>query len=74
MAATNLKTDTLLATPPVAVVAASVAGISLQEWVYVLTIMYTLFLIGEKVWKYFKAWQERKIFRASLTLPPKGGE
>lgn len=74
MAGTNLKTDTLLATPPVAVVAASVAGMALQDWVYLLTITYTLFLIGEKVWKYFKAWQERKSFRASMGLPPEPKE
>lgn len=67
MAAT-LKTDTILATPPVAVAMASFAGMALQDWVYALTITYTLFLIGEKVWKYFKAWQERKIFRAALDM------
>jgi len=74
MAGTNLKTDTMLATPPVAVVAASVAGIALQDWVYILTITYTLFLIGEKLWKWFKAWQERKIFRAAMGLPPESEE
>lgn len=43
----------------------------MQEWVYILTIMYTLFLIGEKLWRWFRAWQGRKIFRASMDLPEK---
>lgn len=64
-----LKTDTVLATPPITVAAATMAGIALQDWVYILTITYTVFLICEKLWKWFKAWQERKIFRASMDLP-----
>ena len=71
MALASMKTDSALATPPIAVAAATLAGVSLQEWVYILTIMYTLFLIGEKLWRWFKAWQERKIFRASMELPEK---
>lgn len=64
-----MKTDSVLATPPIAVSAVTLAGVSLQEGVYILTIMYTLFLIGEKLWRWFKAWRARKIFRASLDLP-----
>lgn len=74
MAQTKLKTDTLLASPPVAVAAVTLAGLTLQDWVYALTITYTLFLIGEKLWRWFKAWQERKIFRASMDLPPERKE
>lgn len=72
MARLPLKTDTIMATPPVAVVAASVAGIPLQDWVYILTITYTVFLIGEKLFRWFRAWQERKTFRAAMELPPEG--
>jgi hypothetical protein len=71
MAGTNLKTDSVLATPPLTVAAATLAGFTLQDWVYALTITYTLFLIGEKLFRWWKAWQERKIFRASMDLPDK---
>lgn len=74
MAQINLKTDTVLAAPPVAVVTATLAGIPIQEWVYILTALYTVFLIAEKLFKWWKAWQERKIFRASLDLPPEKKE
>lgn len=74
MPQSKLKADTVLAAPPVAVVTATLAGIPVQEWVYILTAVYTLFLIGEKLWKWFKAWQDRKIFRASLDLPPEKKE
>jgi hypothetical protein len=74
MARIDLKADAVLATPPVAVVTATLTGIPIQEWVYILTALYTLFLIGEKLFKWFKAWQERKIFRASLELPPERKE
>lgn len=60
MQATKLKTDTMLAAPPVAVATATIAGMALQDWVYVLTITYTLFLIGEKLWRWYRAWQARK--------------
>jgi len=74
MAGTNLKTDTVLATPPVAVVTATLAGIALQDWVYILTCIYTVCLLGDWIWKKLKAWQERKIFRASMRLPPESEE
>lgn len=64
MAGTNLRTDAALATPPVAVVTATLAGISLQDWVYILTCIYTLCLLGDWLWKKFRAWQGRKGGRA----------
>lgn len=60
MQAIKLKADTILATPPIAVATATVAGFALQDWVYLLTITYTLFLIGEKLWRWYRAWQARK--------------
>lgn len=71
MARISVKADTVLATPPLTVAAVTLAGISLQEWVYILTAIYTCLLIADWVWKKFKAWQERKIFRASMDLPDK---
>lgn len=60
MQAFKLKTDTMLATPPVAVAVASLGGMTMQDWVYALTITYTLFLIGEKLWRWYRAWRDRK--------------
>lgn len=54
------STDALLASPPVAVATATLAGISLQDWVYILTITYTAFLIAEKAWKAYRAWKDKR--------------
>lgn len=49
------------ASPPVGVVALTVAGMSLQDWVYVLTIFYTLILIGQHAWsKWVSPWLRRE--------------
>lgn len=46
--------------PPVAVTGLTFAGVSLQDWVLVATLVYTIFslffLIRDKVWK---PWKER---------------
>lgn len=54
------STEAFLASPPLAVATATLAGISLQDWVYILTIAYTAFLIAEKAWKLYRAWKDRK--------------
>lgn len=36
-------------TPPAGIVAASVAGMSLQDWVYALTAIYTLLMIAHHI-------------------------
>lgn len=36
-------------TPPASIVAASVAGMSLQDWVYALTAVYTLLMIAHHI-------------------------
>lgn len=45
-------------TPSVGVAGVTLAGIHLQDWVLMLTIVYTLLMIGEKLWKWHKAWKE----------------
>lgn len=52
-------TDAVLASPPLAVVTATLAGISLQDWVYILTATYTAFLIVEKAWKVYRGWKDK---------------
>lgn len=43
------------ASPPIVVTGLAIAGVSLQEWVYVLTIVYLILQIGHFVWsKFFK--------------------
>lgn len=49
--------DGLKVAPPVSVMAVTIAGMSLQDWVYVLTIIYTVMLITQHVWtKWLKPW------------------
>lgn len=49
--------DGIKAAPPVSVMAVTIAGMSLQDWVYVLTIIYTVMLITQHVWtKWLKPW------------------
>lgn len=49
------------ASPPITVAAATMAGMSLQDWVYVLTIIYTLLLIAQHIWtKWIRPWREAR--------------
>lgn len=48
-------------TPPAGIVAASVAGMSLQDWVYALTAVYTLLMIAHHViTKWIIPWRNRR--------------
>lgn len=40
--------------PPLAVTSASATGLSLQDWVYIVTIVYTVLQIASLIWKWFK--------------------
>lgn len=42
---------------PAGITSISLAGIHLQDWVLLLTIVYTLLMIAEKLWKWWKAWR-----------------
>lgn len=55
--------EAVRALPPVGVGALSVAGLPLNEWVLILTIIYTLFLIIDKL---PVVWQRIKQFGAYL--------
>ena len=49
-------------TPPAGVVAASVAGMSLQDWVYALTAIYTLLMIAHHiVTKWWLPWRRSRV-------------
>lgn len=54
----ELATDAALsatkAAPPIAVSVASLTGLSLQDWVFIATLIYTLLLIFGWVWKFFR--------------------
>lgn len=51
----------LKSAPPVAVVAASAgAGLTLQDWVYVLTCAYLVLQIGYLGWKAYREWKKGK--------------
>jgi hypothetical protein len=47
-------TDAIRVAPPVGVVATTLAGLPLQEWVYILTAVYTILQIGISVWTFIK--------------------
>ena len=51
MQATDVAVDAAKAAPPVVVSALSLFGVSLADWAYTLTIIYTLLLIVQHVWK-----------------------
>ena len=42
--------DTVVVTPPVGVVAASVAGMPIETWVLWLNLLYILLAVGWKMW------------------------
>ena len=48
--------DTVVVTPPVGVVAASIIGVSIQEWVLCLNLFYILLAVG---------WKMRTIYKES---------
>lgn len=51
----------LKASPPVTVAAATMAGMGLQDWVYVLTIVYTTLLIVQHIWtKWVRPFRESR--------------
>ena len=46
--------DTVVATPPAGVVAASVIGVSIQDWVLWLNLLYIILAVGWKLWGIYK--------------------
>ena len=42
--------DSVRAAPPVSVVAVTIAGMTLQDWVYAATLVYTALLITQHIW------------------------
>ena len=46
--------DAVVVTPPVGVVAASIIGVSIQEWVLWLNLFYILLAVGWKLWHIYK--------------------
>ena len=57
--------------PPASVIAVSVAGMSLQDWVWAATLLYTVMLIVHHVWsKWLQPWIARRSLAAKMGLPP----
>jgi len=44
--------------PSIGVAGVTLAGFELQDWVLILTIIYTVLMIAEKLWKWRKAWKD----------------
>ena len=64
--------EALKVTPPVAIASITwLGGLHLSDWVYIVTIVYTVLMIGRFVWttvKDFSAWLDKRRF-AKLTKP-----
>lgn len=45
------------ASPPLVVVTAAIAGLSLQTWVYVATLAYTVLQISHLIFRWVKDWR-----------------
>ena len=53
--------DAVSAAPPITVAGLTLWGITLQDWVYLLTAIYTVMLITQHVWvKWVKPWREAR--------------
>lgn len=46
--------------PSISVAGITLAGVHLQDWVLILTIIYTVLMIAEKLWKWRKAWKDEE--------------
>ena len=46
--------DAVVATPPAGVVAASVIGVSIQDWVLWLNLLYIILAVGWTLWGIYK--------------------
>ena len=46
--------DAVVAAPPTGVVVASIAGVSIQDWVLWLNLFYILLAVGWKLWSIYK--------------------
>ena len=51
--------EAVKSSPPVAVIAATAAGMTLQDWVFVLTLAYLGIQIGWLLWKWWRAWSTK---------------
>lgn len=45
---------------PVTVTSVTLAGIHLQDWVLMLTLVYTVLMICEKLWKWCREWRDQR--------------
>jgi hypothetical protein len=46
--------------PSIGVAGVTLAGVQLQDWVLMLTIIYTILMIGEKLYKWWMAWEAER--------------
>lgn len=51
--------DAVNGTAAVSIVAATIWGLTLQEWAAVLACVYTLILLGEKGWRFVQRWRSK---------------
>jgi uncharacterized ion transporter superfamily protein YfcC len=59
--ASEVGTAAAKLTPPAAVVAARLGGLSLQDWVYIVTIAYVVMQGAHLAWKWVKEWRASRV-------------
>lgn len=52
--------ETAKASPPAAILSAWFAGVTINEWAAIAGLVYTLCLIGEKVYRWVQAWRLKR--------------
>jgi len=45
---------------PASVTSVTLAGIHLQDWVLIGTLVYTVLMIAEKLWKLYRTWRDEE--------------
>lgn len=52
--------ETAKAAPPIGALTAWLAGMNLQQWVLAATLVYTVLLVIEKLYKFWRSFNDRK--------------
>ena len=55
----DLASESAKVTPPVAILGVSAGGITLQDWVYIVTLVYLSVQIGWLLWKWWVAYRTK---------------
>lgn len=57
---TDAINEALRAAPPISIGGLTMFSIPLNEWVLLMTLVYTIFLIVDKAWVLYQRWKEKR--------------